>query len=750
MRIRTRFILSSTIFGVILVAIIVLLVFTNISLYRANEAHRLVNELQQESNELGFLISDYLMYQEAQQPGRVEARLRSVNELIQSFHDLSPLQQALLADIETSHQRLTTIFSEFNAILDGTPTPVGMDYIQISWSRMMVQSRAINANILQLENSLSQDFLRLEQTNTGIITSLTLIFGTFIIFSFYLSSRRIITSLAGLQKGAGIIGSGNLDFQIETGTQDEIGELAGAFNRMTAALKTVTASKQDLEREVFERKKSEDALKDSEEKYRGLFESMSEACALGQVIFDENGKAKDFRYVEVNAAFSRLIGIPIEQIRGRTALEIVPNIEPFWIETFGEVARTGKPVHFERYGTVSHRWRDVHGYSPRPGYFFEINIDITRRKKYEEELLQYRSQLEKMVEQKTRQLIESEQRFRQVAESTPDFIYTFDRQLRLTAVNAAMCRAFNKTAAELIGRSHGELGAPESVSRQWREMSRRALETGKTIDAETTALMPDGGQHTYQHIISPIRDSSGEITGLSAISRDTTRRRQLEEELHALSNRIIQLQEEERANISRELHDEVGQSLTVLGLMLARLGAAPGEIQGATLEEARGLVKEISSQLRNLSTQLHPTMLEKLGLLPSLMGSFNDFTQRTGIAIDFKQHGLDNRTLAPQVSLAAYRIVQEALTNIARHSGIKEAKVRLTSSGGRLNIEIQDNGKGFDPAQIRLDSSGIRGMIERTRALQGTFEVKSIPGQGTAIFASLPLGIETEDLKETA
>jgi signal transduction histidine kinase len=225
------------------------------------------------------------------------------------------------------------------------------------------------------------------------------------------------------------------------------------------------------------------------------------------------------------------------------------------------------------------------------------------------------------------------------------------------------------------------------------------------------------------------------------LETEISEKARVEDELRTLSTRTIESLEEERQTISRELHDDTGQSLTVLNLLLTNLKRAINQgknIDIAQIEESQEVVKEVMGQIRALSTNLHPSMLDNIGLVPTLVWYINEFSKRTGIKIKFDYSGAETN-LSPRVKLTAYRIIQESLTNITRYAGVDEAFVQLRFSSAALQIYIEDEGKGFDLNKISTTSSGIRGMRERALAMGGSLELSSLPGEGTRLEVNLPI-----------
>lgn len=215
--------------------------------------------------------------------------------------------------------------------------------------------------------------------------------------------------------------------------------------------------------------------------------------------------------------------------------------------------------------------------------------------------------------------------------------------------------------------------------------------------------------------------------------------RQSAAELRTLAQRLLQVQEEERRNIARELHDEIGQQLTILKLLQDRATRVLGERVPPDLLTAQEMTTKLTGQVRSISLRLRPGTLDELGLLPTLESHLKDFTEKTSIQVDFKHRGLDGE-LEQDVRTGAYRIIQEALTNVVRHAKANQVAILVEVNGRVFDIQILDNGVGFNPTTVSANSSGLRGIRERAQYLGGTFCLESAPGRGTKIMVKLPLG----------
>ena len=211
--------------------------------------------------------------------------------------------------------------------------------------------------------------------------------------------------------------------------------------------------------------------------------------------------------------------------------------------------------------------------------------------------------------------------------------------------------------------------------------------------------------------------------------------------LQQLSRRLIEIQEKERRHIALELHDEVGQMLTVLRLALDLDEASLPAADRNRLRRARDLVTLISAKVRDLSLDLRPTLLDDLGLLPALLWYVKRYTEQTGVQVALQHTGLSRQRFADAVETAAYRIVQEALTNVARHAETDRASVQAGVRGNALYIQIADAGRGFDLEQVmhRHETSGLSGMQERAALVGGQATIEAVSGQGVRIQARLPL-----------
>lgn len=208
--------------------------------------------------------------------------------------------------------------------------------------------------------------------------------------------------------------------------------------------------------------------------------------------------------------------------------------------------------------------------------------------------------------------------------------------------------------------------------------------------------------------------------------------------LQALARRLVQAQETERSRLARELHDEVGGTLTALKLSLQMLAAREDRALPA-LDEAMDMVSQLMDQVRHVSMMLRPTALDEFGLVQALHGLAERYTKKTHIQVDLRAPSLDDVDLSPEVQTVAYRIVQEALTNVARYAEVDRAAVTLKRQEEHIEVEVVDEGVGFDPDAVSEETLGLSGMRERAALVSGTFEIEAALGAGTQVRAVLPI-----------
>lgn len=327
----------------------------------------------------------------------------------------------------------------------------------------------------------------------------------------------------------------------------------------------------------------------------------------------------------------------------------------------------------------------------------------------------------------------SEGRLQLLLKQIPCVLWTLDNRTRFTSFTGSELGTVGVGAnSGIVGMTLREFFREEDPEFEPYAAARRALRG----DPATYEL--DRGGRTFYSSIEPLRDLDNRVTGVIGVTLDITAQKQVEKQLRSLSRRLTSAQEKERRAIARELHDQVGQLLTALKLCLDKASTGGFEQHRAELEEARLALRELMTRVRSMSLELRPPMLDDLGLLPTLLWHFKRYSAQTGVQVQFRHRGL-RRSMPADVITAAYRIVQEALTNVARHAKVDRVSVSVHAESNALIIEVEDRGAGFDVDRVTLTSSGVSGMRERALSLDGRLLVQSKLGEGTCVMAELPL-----------
>ncbi len=261
MRIRTQFIITILLFGITLAAIIASVIVTNQRVEKASRQEEIANHIARGAGDLSYLSSDYLMYRESQQLSRWQSSYASFSNDVASLKTDTPEQQALVRNIQANEQRLKEVFdSVVSAVASASPNQseaINPMLFQVSWSRISVQSQALVSDASRLSQLLSVQADQLQRTNLIFIFAMIAVFAAYFLVSYLIIQQRLLKSIAVLQAGTAAVGAGNLDFRIDKKQKDEIGDLSRAFNRMAVNLKSLTASKAELEKQIEERKKAE-------------------------------------------------------------------------------------------------------------------------------------------------------------------------------------------------------------------------------------------------------------------------------------------------------------------------------------------------------------------------------------------------------------------------------------------------------------------------------------------------------------
>jgi PAS domain S-box-containing protein len=331
-----------------------------------------------------------------------------------------------------------------------------------------------------------------------------------------------------------------------------------------------------------------------------------------------------------------------------------------------------------------------------------------------------------------------------------------DSQFRYTRINEVLPRMLGVRPEDLLGKSvfeiFGERGARTEV------VLREMLRTGRPIqDRAISAELPGKPGQVRHWLVNyfPIPDATGAFTQVGLIAVDVTARRNAEDALRKLSGRLLGIQDQERRRIARELHDSLGQYLAGLKIAIEMLSASPqSEKNGALLAECSEILEKSITETRTLSHLLHPPLLDEAGFASAASWFVNGFSERSGIPVSLDLPP-DLPRLSEAVEIALFRVLQESLTNVHRHSRAASAEIKVEADAEQIAMEVRDYGRGMPQHILEQVEQGTRlgvglaGMRERIHELGGEFEVAS-DEHGTTIRATVPLIIREEVQQVTA
>lgn len=485
--------------------------------------------------------------------------------------------------------------------------------------------------------------------------------------------------------------------------------------------------------DITERRNAEIALERSELQYRHLFDNMQEGVAYCRVV-EEPGVGPDIRYISVNKRFEEITGT--HDVPGKTLTDLIPSIreqDPLLLEAFCRVAASGVPETLEYFLASSRDWLFLSLYCPEPGYLVIIFQKITDRKIADEAIRR------------------SETQIRLALENTRMGTFEFDIRT-------------GKRSWSAISKSF--LGLPPEA-----EMDEAAIDARIHPDdlanlrgVFNKALHSDGsGDYAFDfrttEVAGPmrwisawgkiLRDANGKQERAVGVMLDVTERKRLAlalQESHtairALAARLLTAQEEERRSVARDLHDHVCQQLAALAIDLAGISANPGPSKGIPkrLNTLHSRIVRAAEETRQIAYQMHPSILDDLGLVPSLKDLCRDYSVRhPETAFTFRET-LNGATIPRDLGTCIYRTAQQGLQNVVEHAGAKHASVTLAVEAGMVTLCVIDDGVGFRPAAPNgRHQLGLVSLRERASLVGGIITIAANPEGGTELCLRVPL-----------
>jgi PAS domain S-box-containing protein len=525
--------------------------------------------------------------------------------------------------------------------------------------------------------------------------------------------------------------AGNMKGEIEVVyTQSRPPADIGPFVKEEASL---ISSLAEMISSALNRRYIQKALAESEE----VFRTLAETVTAGIYIYREG------RFIYVNPSAEKMTGYSRDELLKMNVLDLVhPSFQDNVRERLlrRDLGWQSAARHEDKIVTKDgeERWMDVSAagakFHGEPAVIVTA-FDITSRKRAEEELQR------------------SEERYRTLFETSPDAVAVFDADLKLTMTNERAASLYGLTRAkELLGKSLYEFIAPEDHERV-KALIEEMQRSGRLVVFECTGIRSDQTRFDLETRASLIDDGPGSVL---TVTTDITQRKLAEkalkssqEQLRALSAKAQSAREAEGTRIAREIHDELGGALTGLKWELESIDTALANKNESSIPEVRkqiklmtGLIESTINTVRRISSELRPGVLDDLGLVAALEWHAQQFQKRTGLTVHWDSN-LEQTQLSREGATAVFRIFQEVLTNVLRHSRAENIYVRLREIENELELEVRDDGRGItEDEQLHTRSLGLLGMKERALLVGGEVSIKGIEGRGTTVLVLVPLGAD--------
>ena len=510
---------------------------------------------------------------------------------------------------------------------------------------------------------------------------------------------------------------------------------------VTGVARRLKEDNRTLQAEVAERKKAEEMLREAEAKLRMSVSASNIGLwdwnlATNEVYFSREWKSQ-LGYAEDE--------IPERLEEWETRLH--PDDRDLFFAKVRELVASGGRNYEAEYGLLhkdgTYRWifsraELFAGEDGKPTRMVGAHLDITERKRTEAATVQLAA----------------------IVRFSDDAILGKGLNGIITSWNRGAERIFGYAAGEIVGSSITRLIPPDRQEEDEQVLGR--IGQGESVEHfETVRIGKDGRQIDISLTVSPIKDAAGDVVGASTVARDITRLKraqgalqQANDDLRVVSRRLFRVRDDERRHLARELHDEIGQALTAAKINVDSIESIEGSKQSLRLKETVTLLDNLLRQVRQISFDLHPSLLDDLGLAPALRSLLDQQAQRTGLRVQFSAvEPLED--IDPGIQTTGFRIAQEAITNVLRHAKAQSVGVHLRIEADQLQMKIVDDGSGFDLGEVERRAQqgaafGLMGMRERAALVGGRVQIISSPNKGTTVEVFLPLKTSGEISEFTA
>jgi PAS domain S-box-containing protein len=724
MKIRTQLIISMIIFGLALLLISASMIFTNQQVDNLNIQEERAKNIELKANELSYLSSDYILYRESQQITRWESKHASLADDLSKLKVTSLEQQALVNNIQVNHGRLKEVFDDVVSQASGNESALADPaIIQVSWSRIAVQNQGIVFDASRLSQMLREDADQLKMISNLLTLTLLGIVVVFFLTSYLMIYRRTLRSISNLQEGTRIIGSGNLDFAIEMEKDDEIGELSQAFNQMAISLKTVTASKADLEKEIADRKRVEGALRDSQSLLQAVIEGASDPMYI---------KDREGHLLIINPAMAKVRRKSITEMIGKTdsilyqeaQIEQVVREDDLRVMASGHsevVEETLPTLDGERtYLTSKSPYRNAKG---DISGIIGISYDITERKRTEDEMVRKNEELRTLNEYLTRvegelrknieERAKTENELRQTSRylenliniaSTP--IIVWNPQFCITRFNYAFERLTGLSADSVLGKPLAIL-FPEKSRTESMNLIQKATSVEPWETVEIPILHRSGAIRTVLWNFASIHgDDEKTIISTIAQGLDITERKKAEEALKEYSMNLKRSNEdlERFAYIASHDLQEPLRNVVSFSQLLSRrykekISADADEYIGYIVEGGKrmqALVQDLLeySRVNTRGQAFEPVVCEEI--VERVTRNLQSQIQESDAVIITDP--LPRVMADPsQIYLVFQNLIANAI-KFRRENIQPHIRISAERADGMWKFAVRDNGIGIDPA----------------------------------------------------
>jgi PAS domain S-box-containing protein len=765
MKIRTQSILTLVLFGIVFIIVAVLLFITHQQGERLDKQSDIAGSIEQITRDLSFLSSSLLLHGETHQRLRFEAKVSSLAPFLSKLKPDSPDQRVLAENIKQNEASLKAIYRDVKSTLESksrTMEPANhLAFLHVSWSRMQVQIQGMISDALRLSQAFRVQEKKATQRSTVLVLALAGLFVAYFLFNFLLTNRRVLKSILDLQAGAEIVGSGNLDYTILVKHKDEIGELSDSFNRMATNLKETTTSKKELEREIAERKVAEEALRNSESKYRivaenpydwefwinpeGKYVYMSPSCKRltgreAEEFINDAGIQREIVFPEDLAIFDRHRE---EEEEEEEEEEVIPSeIQYRIVHTDGSLRWIGHVC--KRIFDEERRFLGIRG----------SNRDITERKRAEEELRITYGRLQTFFDHRIGGIGIV------IANARGDIIQANNYYLSILGCTREELR-FGQVdwrrmtppewvpADELALAQLRERGVSDTYEKEYQRMN------GSRVPVLITdAMMPDESGDILAFVLDiterkqveeALQKRTFELQHLTETLEERVKERTAE--LANLSSQLVSAQEKERQRVSYDLHDNVWQILVAIRFGIENLFSGQEDWASSLRNKSQQImmdVVDLVGKIRSMQGDLWPYVLDDIGLAATIDWYCREFGKNhSGLVIETKNEIID-RQIPSSAKIVIYRILQETLSNVSKHSQASRVALRLMRKDHGIEFAVEDDGIGFDPQEVIAKRApwgglGLLNIKARTELSGGSFGIESSKGKGTTVRASWPI-----------